>query len=293
MNSIRKNKKAIILFTAPALLLYTLVVIYPIIQTFWRSFYKWDGLSTPKFINIRNYTRIFSDHDFYISLVNGLKFSLVLVVYQIGLGAFIAFTLFRLKAGKARFFRNSFFVPVVLSTTVVCQLWLSILNGHYGLLNQVFKVLGINYAQDWLSSSSTAIWVLAFVNAWQFMGYHMVLIYTAVKAIPEHFFEAAAIDGATSLQTHLRITFPLLAETFKICLIFAVTGGLKAFEQMAVMTGGGPGTSTFTLTYFMYRAAFRLNEYGYACTSATILVIECLIFTIIINRFVARERIVY
>ncbi|HTG68698.1 MAG TPA: sugar ABC transporter permease [Candidatus Udaeobacter sp.] len=293
MNKLRRNKAAIVLFVSPALLLFSIVVVYPMLQTFYRSLFEWDGLGKPVFIQLDNYIRIFQDPDFYISFKNGLIFAAVLVVMQIGLGTVLAILISSKQIRGKRFFKNALFIPVVLSVTVVCQLWLNIYNGQYGLLNKAFELLGLSYQQDWLGHESTAIWAVAGVNAWQYMGFHFVLLYTAIKGIPESYFEAATIDGASKFQAHLRITMPMLAETFKFCLIFAVTGGLRAFEHMAIMTGGGPGTSTYTLTYFMYRAAFRLNEYGYASASVVLLVLECLIFTILINRFVARERIVY
>lgn len=293
MNKLRRNKAAIFLFVSPALLLFSIVVIYPMLQTFYRSLFEWDGLSKPVFIRLDNYIRLFQDPDFYIAFKNGLIFAAVLVVFQIGLATVLAILLSSRQIRGKRFFKNTLFIPVVLSVTVVCQLWLNVYNGQFGLLNKAFEWLGLSYRQDWLGHESMAIWAVAGVNAWQYMGFHFVLIYTAIKAIPESYFEAANIDGASKFKAHLRITLPLLAETFKFCLIFAITGGLRAFEHMAIMTGGGPGTSTYTLTYFMYRAAFRLNEYGYASASVVLLVLECLIFTILINRFVARERIVY
>ena len=131
------------------------------------------------------------------------------------------------------------------------------------------------------------------VNIWQFTGYQFILLLSAVNSIPDHYFEAARIDGCTKAQAHIKITIPLMQETYKYCLIIAITGGLNAFASMNIMTGGGPGTSTYTLTYLMYRSAFKIGNYGYGCTSAVMLVVQCLIVSIIINRLVARERIVY
>lgn len=293
MKNYKNNKKAILIFTLPTLILYCFIVVYPVLQSVYRSFFEWDGLSTPIFIRFDNYKRLFQDPDFYVSVKNGLIFAGILIVYQVGMGTILALILASQRIKGKKFFKNSFFIPVVLSVTVVCQLWLSIYNGHYGLLNKVFETLGLSYRQDWLGNPNTAIYAVAAVNAWQFMGYHFILIYTAIKGIPEYYFEAAQLDGASTLKAHMKITIPMLGETFKFCLILAITGGLKSFEHMAIMTGGGPGTATFSLTYFMYRAAFRLNQYGYASASVVILVIECLIFTIIINRFIARERIIY
>jgi len=125
------------------------------------------------------------------------------------------------------------------------------------------------------------------------MGYHFTLLYAAIKSIPEHFYEAARIDGATRIKAHLHITLPLILETYKFCLTFAVAGGLNAYANMLIMTNGGPGTDTYTLTFMSFRAAFQTNEFGYGCAVAVVLVIESLLATLVINRLVARERITY
>jgi raffinose/stachyose/melibiose transport system permease protein len=119
------------------------------------------------------------------------------------------------------------------------------------------------------------------------------LLLASAKSVPEQYLEAARIDGAEGWKAHWKITIPLMAETYKYCLVLSVTGGLNAFANMFIMTSGGPGTTTYTLTYLMYRSAFRVGEFGYGSASAAFLVIECLIVTILINRFIARERITY
>ncbi|MFC0211508.1 carbohydrate ABC transporter permease [Paenibacillus chartarius] len=287
------NKLAIILFTLPTLILFSVIVAYPIAQTFYRSMFEWDGLSEGTFIFLDNYTRLLQDRVFWLSVKNGLIFAAILVVFQIGMGTVLALLISDAAIKGRKFLRISFFIPVVLSVTVVCQLWLSIYNGQYGLLNKLFEITGLSYRQDWLSSEKSAIFAVAFVNAWQFMGYHFALLLAGVKSIPEQYMEAARIDGASKARAHWAITVPLLGETYKFCLVFAITGGLNAFAQMMIMTGGGPGTATYTLTYLMYRSAFRVGEFGYGTAAAAMLVIECLLVTIVINRFVAREKITY
>ncbi|WP_019914657.1 carbohydrate ABC transporter permease [Paenibacillus sp. HW567] len=287
------NKTAIAIFTLPALLLYTIMVFYPIMQTFFRSLYEWDGLTAGTFIWFDNYKNLFTDSVFYTSLYNGLIFAAIITITQIGIASILAFVIADGAVKGRRLLRISYFIPVVLSITVVCQLWLSIYNGQYGLMNKLFEILGINYQQDWLSSSKSAIFAVAFVNAWQYMGYHFALLLAGVRSVPEQYMEAARIDGATKLQAIRKIMIPMMAETYKFCLVFAVTGGLNAFANMYIMTGGGPGTSTYTLTYLMYRSAFRVGEFGYGSAAAAMLVIECLLATLIINRLVARERITY
>ncbi len=293
MQSFFSNKKAIAIFVLPSLLLFTIIVFYPLVQIFIKSFYDWNGLSSGTFIGIENYVRLFDDTTFRISIINGLIFAAFLTIYQIGLGTILAFAASNIKTKAGGFFRIVYFLPVVLSVTVVCQLWLSVFNAEYGLLNKIFEIFGMSFSQDWLSDGNTAIYVVAFVNAWHYLGYQFALILAGIKSIPGHYYEAAQIDGASPLQAHLRITLPMLAETYRFCLVLAITGGLNAFTQMFIMTGGGPGTATYSLTYMMYSSSFRAGEYGYGMAAASFLVIECLIATIVINKLMAREKIVY
>jgi len=288
-----KKKTALMVFILPTLILFTIIVSIPICNTIYRSFFNWDGLSKPIFNGIDNYKELFSDSLFHTSLKNGVIYSAVLAVYQIGVSSLLAVLLSMKKVKGRKFFRTSLFIPVVLSVTVVCQLWISIYNGQYGLLNKIFEVLGMSYRQDWLSGKNSAIIAIAFADSWQYMGYYLVLIYTAMKSIPEHYYEAAEIDGAGTLTKYFKITLPLLSETYKLCLTLTITGGLKAFSTMYIMSAGGPGTSTYTLTYLMYRSAFRVNEFGYACASASVLVVECLIATVIINKIMSKDVIYY
>jgi len=293
MTSKQKYNLAVIIFTVPTLIFFSVMVIFPILQTFQKSFFTWDGLTPAVFSGLDNYFRLLEDDDFWVSLKNGLIFALVLVVYQMGLGTLLAIALSNKKLKLRKLFRTSYFVPVVLSGVVVSQLWIAMYNAEGGLINSLFSLLGIDYQQSWLSDKHGSIWAIAFTNAWANIGIHLVLIYTAIKSIPEQLYEAATIDGASFWRSHWKITIPLLGETYKFCLIIAITGGLNAFQNMFVMTNGGPGNISYTLTFMMYKAAFRSGEYGYGSAAATILVIECLIFTILINRFIAREKIVY
>ncbi|WP_239618653.1 carbohydrate ABC transporter permease [Cohnella mopanensis] len=293
MTTKAKYNLALLVFTVPTLVFFTVIVVIPILQTFQKSFFDWDGLSPATFIGLDNYARLLEDDDFWVSLMNGLIFALVLVVYQMGLGTLLAIALSNKSLKGHKFFRTSYFVPVVLSGVVVSQLWIAIYNADGGLINSLFAMFGINYEQAWLVGEHTSIWAIAFSGAWHNLGIQFVLIYTAIKSIPEHLYEAAKIDGAPFWKMHWKITIPLLSETYKFCLIIAITGGLNAFQNMFVMTNGGPGNISYTLTFMMYKAAFRSGEYGYGSAAAAILVLECLLFTILINKFVARDKLSY
>ncbi|SFR68801.1 carbohydrate ABC transporter permease [Anaeromicropila populeti] len=283
MKKFYSNKLAIVLFAFPALLVFTVMVFYPIVQAFVKSFYEWNGLGSGTFIGFDNYTKLFGDTVFKLSNKNALIFALVITVFQMTLASIFALVVSNKKVKGRNFLRVAYFIPVVLSVTVVCQLWLAILNADTGLLNAIFKALGINYEQNWLSDRHHAIYVIAFVNAWQWMGYQFALMMAGIKSIPNDYYEAARIDGASTLQAHSKVTIPLLKETYKICLTISLTGGVKAFTEMFIMTKGGPGNATYTLTYLMYKAAFREYRYGYGMASASILVIQCLVIILVIN----------
>ncbi|WP_167957252.1 carbohydrate ABC transporter permease [Anaerosporobacter faecicola] len=283
MKKFYSNKIAIVLFALPALALFTVMVFYPIVQVFLKSFYDWNGLGSGTFIGLDNYTTLFKDTVFHLSNKNALIFAIVITVFQMTLATIFSIVVSNKKMKGRGFLRVSYFIPVVLSVTVVCQLWLAILNTDTGLLNAIFKALGIDFQQNWLANRHKAIYVIAFVNAWQWMGYQFALLMAGIKSIPSDYYEAAKIDGASSIMAHRKVTIPLLKETYKICLTISLTGGVKAFTEMFIMTKGGPGNATYTLTYLMYKAAFREFRYGYGMAAASMLVLQCLAIILIIN----------
>lgn len=289
MKKFFSDKVAIAIFTLPALLIFTVMIFIPILQVFWHSFFEWDGLSEGIFIGFDNYIRLFDDKAFFVANKNGVIFAAIITVLQIVLATFFAIAVANTKIKGRRFFRIAYFIPVVLSVTVVCQLWLSIYNADTGLLNKFFEAIGSTYRQNWLADRNKAIMAIAVVNAWQWMGYVFALILAGIKSIPDSYYEAAQIDGASDFKAHTKITIPLLAETYKFCLILSVTGGIKAFTEMFIMTGGGPGNSTYTLTYLMYSSAFKSGEFGYGLAAATILVLECLIAIIVIGKLFKKD----
>lgn len=282
------NKLAIFMFVLPALAIFIIFDFIPIIQVFAYSFTDWNGLTIPNFTGLENYKELFSDRVFNTSNRNQLIFASVITVYQMFFATIFAITISNKKMKGRKFLRVAYFIPVILSVTVVCQLWSAILSGE-GLLNQLYAAFGSDFKQNWLGDRYKAIYVIAFVNAWQWMGYQFALIVAGIKSIPSDYYEAARIDGCSNVKAHMKITIPLLAETYKFCLIISLTGGIKAFTEMNILTSGGPNKSTYTLTYMMYNAAFKKSDYGYGLAAASIMVIECMVVMLVIN-FIFRER---
>jgi len=284
MKKYLSNKKAIVVFCLPAIILFMVFIFIPILQVFYYSFFNWDGVNAASFVGLDNYRRLLlKDPSFKIANANGFKFGAVITVYQLVLATIFAIAVSDKRVRCRKFFRTAYFIPVVLSVTVVCQLWGNVFNADNGLLNTLMKTLGIEWSQNWLNDRNTAIYAVSFVNAWQWMGYQFALIVAGIKSIGEDFYEAAEIDGATSLKAHWYITLPLLKDTFNFCLLISLTGGIKAFSEIDIMTGGGPGNATNTLTYIMYNHAFGRQNFGYGLTSASVLVLECLVIILVLN----------
>lgn len=288
MKKYRNNKIAVLLFVLPAMVIFLLFCFLPIVQVFLYSFTKWNGVSEPVFNGLDNYIKLFANKTFFVANKNQLIFAMVNVVYQMLIATVLALVVYNKKTKGRKFLRIAYFIPVVLSVTVVCQLWEAVLSGN-GLLNHLFAAFGSSYRQNWLGDKDTAIVVIAFISAWQWMGYQFALINAGIKGIPEEYYEAAQIDGCSQWQAHMKITIPLLKETYRFCLIIAFTGGLKAFSEISILTGGGPGRATYTLTYLMYNAAFSKNQYGYGLSAAAVMVLECMAAMLFIN-FLFRER---
>lgn len=290
----RFNGKTAFMFAFPTLVMFTVFVTYPLFQIFYRSMFEWDGITKGTFTFLDNFKRLFQDPNLYTSLTNGAISAVLLTVIQLVLATVLALAMLQKNIFCKRLLSKTYFIPVVISVTIICQLWTTMYNPEYGLFNKIFEALGLSYRQEWLSEmGKQSIIAIVITITWQYVGYQFVLIYAGAKSIPEHFFEAARIDGASKLKTHLHVTIPLLVETYRVCLIFTITGGLNAFAHIQIMTNGGPGTATFTLPFLMYRSAFKVNEFGYGCAVAVIIVLQSLLVTLLINRFVARERITY
>lgn len=282
------------LFALPALIIFTIFVVYPLLDIFYGSTLDWDGITKGTFIGLENYKELFTDKLFYRSLLNGFICAFVLTPVELGIGTVLALALLEKNIRGKSILRRSYFMPVVLSITVVCQLWIAMYDPSNGLFNKIFEALGIPYQQEWLSSMGiSSLLAVIVVSAWQNVGYQFILIYAGAKSIPSHYYEAAQIDGATKFKTHLKVTIPMLAETYRMCLIFIFIGGLNMFGHMQIMTGGGPGTSTYTLPYMMYRESFKTGKYGYGSAIAVMIMLQCLLVVIFINRHVAREKITY
>ena len=271
----KNNRRWIIAFIAPAVILFSVIIVIPLFQSLYYSFHEWNGVKVGVFRGLDNYKRLFQAREWSISMKNSIIYSLFLTIYQVGFATIFAFIFCNVKIRGQKFWRNVYFIPVLLSASVVSQLWIWIFHGDYGLINKLAELFQLSWRQQWLNKKGTALIAVALAESWKGMGYHMLIIYAAMKNIPTDYLEAASIDGASPTRQFFSITLPLAASTIRMDVIMCLTFGFRAFEMTYLMTGGGPGIFTNNLTILMYNAMFKLNDYGYGSAIAVVIVILC------------------
>lgn len=262
----------------------TVFIYYPLVQNFVYSFYRWNAFSPSKvFISLDNYRRLFTDPVFYIAIKNNVLYTLFSVACQCGIGLIIAAILEEKFLRKYQgFFRTVYFVPAVISMTVIGLLWQLIYNPNIGIVNALLDLLKLgSFSHEWLGDSHTAIYAIILVSQWQYTGYIILLYLVAMQKIPVELYESARIDGAGPVRCFLNITIPQIKEMIVVGTVITTIGSFKLFDEIYVMTAGGPGRSTEVLATAMYRAGFRNDEMGYAAAFAVVLFLITFVFTLI------------
>jgi raffinose/stachyose/melibiose transport system permease protein len=291
----KKLSKAasIAVFTLPALIFYTVFVFSGVIRTVYGSLFRWDGISDGAYVGFKNFVKIFSQDQFYIALRNGLISVAILLTIQIGLALLFALILSEKEIRFKKMFRVTFFLPMVMSVSAVCILITAILMPEGGLLNNLMTRMGFTFQQSWLVKENSSIFAVSFANAWQFFGLFLTIFYTGIKNIPERYYEAAILDGATKFQVYKNITIPLLRDIISFSVLLSVLAGLNQFAQNLIITGGGPGYSSYSLTLLLYTRGFGGNDFGYGSALAVIIIAQALVATLLIRKLISRQSITY
>jgi putative chitobiose transport system permease protein len=255
------------LFLLPALVVLGLTVFYPALQAFYLSFtrYEYDLTQPPIWIGLKNFRRLWVDPVFWRTFWNTLLYlaGVVPILVTVPLGLAI---LVNQKLRGIRWFRVAYYTPVVISMVVAGIAWKWLYADH-GLLNQGLKVLGISGdGIPWLTSPAWAIFSVMVVTIWKGLGYYMVIYLAGLQAIPADLYEAAAIDGSDGLKKHWDITVPLMKPYLLLVAVISAISATKVFEEVYIMTQGGPRNASKTLVYYLYEQAFQDLEMSYACT---------------------------
>lgn len=277
------------LFISPMLVGFSIFMFGPLIYAFFISLNDWPLLGEETFVGTKNYDSLIHDATFIKSLINTLLFSIGLVPLNIILAMFLA-TLLKKKFFGIGLFRTAIFVPVVTSLIVWSIVWKYLLASELGFINQMLSLIGIT-GPSWLLSVSTALPVVIFVSVLKNVGLNMILFLTAMQQVPEELYEAAEIEGASSLRKFKSVTLPLITPTVFLTMIITTIGAMKVFGQIYVMTRGGPVDSTKVLVYYIWETAFKHFDMGYASALAFVLFFILLVFTIL--SWVVRKRWVF
>lgn len=291
MDKIFRDKKAIAIFIAPGILLFTLILLVPICQAVYYSLCDWNALTKPNFIGLGNYIKLFTNDDtMRTALKNSLFFMVFSAVTQQILGLLLAALLTNIKRGR-NFFKNVYYLPNVLSSAALGLLWSFLFNPRMGI-NQVlalFNVEGPLWLMDTKGFIILPMWVIAFVAMWQYTGSTMMLYMAQITGISSSLYEASYIDGASKWQSFLHITLPLIKPMVATTLSLNCIGSLKFFDLVYNMTQGGPNHRSDVLATHLYNEGFQYFKYGYASAIGIVLLILCLIVTFLVNRFVKVE----
>jgi raffinose/stachyose/melibiose transport system permease protein len=286
-----KDKKYIILFLVPALILITVFLYYPLILTFINSFNEWRFFSVEKtFIGLDNFKEMFHDAVIRKSIINTLILMLFAVIFEIGIALLLALMVDSIKFGS-KFYRISFFFPVVISATAIGLMFLLTYQYDYGLLNTIREALGWE-RKVWITEK-TSLFLVILPTVWQMTGFYFVIMLTAISKIPTEIYESAMLEGVTGIQKAIYITIPLMWDVIAACIALVISGTFKTFDMVWIITKGGPMDSSQLLSTYYYSKSFERQNLGYGCAIAVLMVILGIILIHFSNKFTERESISY
>ncbi|MBS4200224.1 sugar ABC transporter permease [Bacillus sp. FJAT-49732] len=265
-------------FLTPQLIGLLVFSLIPLVFALVLSFMKWDGFGAKTFVGLGNFIGQFQNPVFWKALWNTTLYTILTIPVGVALSLLLALALNRIK-GK-ELYRVFFFMPVVTSSVSIGVIWMWILNGDFGILNQFLGYIGIEGPQ-WLTDTRLVMISIAILSIWWSVGYNMVIFLAGLQGVSNSYYEAAEIDGASKFQKFRHITLPLISPTTFFVSIMSLIGSFQVFDQAFVMTGGGPAKSSYTLVFHVYETGFRNFKWGESSAVAMILFVIILIFTLI------------
>lgn len=259
------------LLVAPAMVIFLLFVIWPVLYMVYVSFFNWNMIADMEFAGIQNYVKMFRDKDFWKVLGNTFRFMLMIVPASMVLSLLIALYL-KKNTRVNRLLQNIMFLPNIVSLVSVSFIWMWMMDEDRGLFNFVLGLLHLD-SVNWLGDPKVAMFSLALVNIWKSLGYYVLIFVAALQGIPGYLYEAAALDRARPVSVFFKITLPMLSPTLFFLTLTGIIGSFKTFESVSLMTGGGPADSTNTLVYELYQQGFVYYKTGYASAMGVVLML--------------------
>ncbi|WP_238322956.1 carbohydrate ABC transporter permease [Gorillibacterium massiliense] len=269
-------------FMAPGLILLALFVFWPIVYSVPLAFTNYSVIDKTRFVGFDNFVRAFQDDKFLISLWNSFVYIIVVPFIQI-ISIFMAI-LVNSKVKGINAFRTAYYIPVVTSMVAVAIIWSWLLSSN-GVINYLFMSLGLmDEPLGWLTNQKTALASVMFVTLWKGIGYYMMLYLAGLQSIPKDLQEAAMIDGATKFQTIRKVTIPMLKPYVFFCSLISLMGAIRVFDEVFVLTSGGPGTATLTSSLYIYEQGFKKFDFGYSSALGLIVSIIIALLSILMFR---------
>ena len=272
------------LMSAPYIFYFLIFSAFPIFFSFFLIFHRWNIVGPMKWVGLANFNMMFSDPLFWTSIYNTIIFLLIHIPLQVAVALVLAEVLNQKIKARA-FFRAAFFMPVVVSGVVVTILWKQLYSTDTGLLNNLLLAIGFGKV-EWLTSTAMAMPSIAIMATWKNVGLYMILFLAGLQSVPAYMYEAADMDGATTLQKFRYITIPAINPVIVMVLILSTIGGFSLFIEPYVMTGGGPLNSTLSTVLYIYRQGFSFYKMGYAATLGFMLAAIIFIVVLIQRKFI-------
>lgn len=289
MYLLTRNKWPFLAALAPAVAVYAVFAVIPIFVSFYYSLVEWNGFSDKTFVGLANFAEAFADSVFWSSFVNNLYVVAASVFGQVPIALFFALLLNRKWKGS-KLFRTVGFLPVVISTVVVSLVWGMIFNARRGLVNQLLSAVGLEeWRQNWLGDPKLAMLAVCVTIIWQFVGLYLIIFLSALQNIPSEIDEAARIDGASGLRHTFFITLPMIWDTIIVAVILCISGSIRTFDLIYVMTSGGPGHATEVLATYMFDKTFSSTRYGYG-SAISVCIFFFSLAMIGLSNFILRRR---
>ena len=287
-----KFDKVTFAFIAPAFLFFTLFIIVPTAASVYYSFTSWDGLNpVVKFVGLANYKEIFTSARFRNALTNTFILTVFISILENAFALLLALLVDNIRWGK-NFFRSAFYIPVLISGIVSGFIWKIMYNYNFGAINSMLTAMGMgDLKQDWLGNPSLTLLMVGVVLVWKGAGYYMIIYLASLQSVPTDVVEAAAIDGASPWQRFKAITIPLISGAFTINFTLSLINGLKVFDQISVMTDGGPGFTTETIVYLLYKVGFNEGRQGFGTAVGIVLLFIIIILNGIQQKFLKSREV--
>lgn len=278
----------IFFFLLPALLMIAIFLFYPILRSLYKTLFIAVHNINPRYVGLNNYYKLLSDPVVLIATKNTFILMGAAIVFQVGLGIVLALLVDMIRFGK-KFFRTVFFFPIVMSAASLALLFRLIYNYDSGLLNSLLEYFGYQPVL-WLDAGKALLMVMI-PTIWQYVGFYFVIILTALTKIPDNLYEVADLEGATNFQRIIKITLPLIFEDIKVVLVLVITGVLRVFDFVWLITRGGPFDSSQVLGTYMYSTVFQRRLFGYGSTIAVFIIILGIVITAVTRKILGKRSV--